>query len=64
MGDKVLVPRTSGEKTVGIIIGIIPKGAVVEFPVGDTYRGKKHNFGPGRMAIKTVATKKLTLVTD
>lgn len=62
IGDKVLVPRTSGEKTVGTIIGFIAQDAVVEFPIGNTYRGRKHDFSKNKIATKTVAAEELTSI--
>ena len=39
-GDKVLVPRTSGDFTPGTIIFIYGEKALVEFPIGLTLKGK------------------------
>ena len=39
-GDKVLVPRTSGDFTPGTIIFIHGEKALVEFPIGLTFKGK------------------------
>lgn len=41
-GQKVAVPRTGGTKSEGQIITIINQGRVlVEFPLGETFRGRK-----------------------
>jgi len=39
-GDKVLVPRTSGDFTPGTIIFVYGEKALVEFPIGLTFKGK------------------------
>jgi hypothetical protein len=39
-GDKVLIPRTSGDFTPGTIIFVHGEKALVEFPIGLTFKGK------------------------
>lgn len=39
-GDKVLVPRTSGDFTPGAIVFVYGEKALVEFPIGFTFKGK------------------------
>lgn len=39
-GDKVLIPQTSGDFTPGTIIFIYGEKALVEFPIGLTFKGK------------------------
>ena len=39
-GDKVLVPRTSGDFTPGTIVFVYGEKALVEFPIGLTFKGK------------------------
>jgi hypothetical protein len=39
-GDKVLVPRTSGHFTPGTIVFVHGEWALVEFPIGLTFKGK------------------------
>lgn len=58
-GDKVMVPRTGGGYTEGTVLAIHEDRAITEFPVGDTYQGKPHEFDRGEMATKNVAVKKL-----
>ncbi|NLO22297.1 MAG: hypothetical protein GX119_09925 [Syntrophomonadaceae bacterium] len=58
-GEKVLVPRTSGEKTVGTVIGFTAKGVVVEFPIGTTYQGFQHDYNPEELGVKIVNAERL-----
>ena len=39
VGDKVLVPRTSGDVTPGVIVEVYGDYARVRFEIGDYYRG-------------------------
>ncbi len=39
-GDKVLVPRTSGDFTPGTIVFVYGEKALVEFPIGLTFKGQ------------------------
>lgn len=41
IGDKVLVPRSSGEVTPGEVIEVYTNHARVRFLIGDYYRGKE-----------------------
>jgi len=59
-GDKVQVPRTGGGYSNGIIIAIDDDRAIVEFPLGNTYRGMPSNpEDREETATKNVALDKL-----
>lgn len=63
-GQKVLIPRTGGGKTEGQIIAVIDWDHVlVEFPLGETYRGKQiPEEHRGRIGRKTLSIKELELI--
>ena len=62
-GDKVLVPRTSGDFTPGTILFIHREKALVEFPIGLTFKGKPApSEYQNEMGTKVVNVSQLRLV--
>lgn len=62
VGSKVLIPRTGGAFSKGEIVCLQDNLALVEFPIGETFRGESHSRSPEEMAIKKVSTNRLVLL--
>ena len=64
-GDKVMVPRTGGGYSLGTILLIVERRALVEFAIGKAFRGRPVNPGDeNKMATKNVALKDLILKSE
>lgn len=63
--DKVMVPRSDGTQTPGVINYIIGEEAICSFVVGDTYQGKRApDHLKGREATKRVLLSNLQPIPD
>ncbi|MDD4804460.1 MAG: hypothetical protein PHN69_04730 [Candidatus Pacebacteria bacterium] len=54
VGSEVMVPRTGGGYTKGIVTAMSDKLAVVSFQIGKTYQGKKNPYREDDYATKVV----------
>lgn len=64
IGSTVMVPRSSGNYSLGTVLAINTEEAFVSFPVGNTFRGESHNYDPLEMAQKQVAIERLIAVAN
>ena len=56
VGQEIKVKRTDGSWSDARVIGVYYSGIDVEFLVGETFRGCKHDGDPNRKAYKYITT--------